>query len=285
MTQDVQERVVYSPALKYEQRKTVYQGQDIQIVQVLPKFLEMGQDTALRVEIIYTGQQKFSFEYELELTFLTNEEGNRVRIAFQGNESGKGGKYQMEIPLRIACVSNVQAQASLVRDSFRLQIGNKTYSDAKPCISQASVNDVDDYEALQIQYYRTAMDYIMGNTFHQGIYLAKIYVVRAGNICLIERIEQLSFQAFLQLKTEGKRSSEPNDPLYGQVKEFVIAGQRASASLIQRHFRLSFARASRLLDQLEESGVVGPANGSRPRKILIQPTRKSKKNISSNQEQ
>lgn len=91
-------------------------------------------------------------------------------------------------------------------------------------------------------------------------------------------------KAFLQLKTEGKHQSEPSDPLYGQVKEFVIAGQRASASLIQRHFRLSFARASRLLDQLEESGVVGPANGSRPRKILIQPSRKSKKNLSSNQD-
>lgn len=193
VTQEEPERDVYSPARLYEERKTVYQGQDIQIVQVLPKFLEMGHDTALRVEITYTGQQKFSFEYELELAFLTNEEGNRVRVSFQGNESGKGGKYQMEIPLKTACVSNVQAQASLVRDSFRLQIGNKTYKDAKPCISQASVNDVDDYEALQIQYYRTAMDYIMGNTFHQGIYLAKIFVVRAGNICLIERIEQLPF--------------------------------------------------------------------------------------------
>lgn len=83
-------------------------------------------------------------------------------------------------------------------------------------------------------------------------------------------------EAFLQLKTEGKHKSEQSDPLYGQVKEFVIAGQRASASLIQRHFRLSFTRASRILDQLEESGVVGPANGSRPRKILIPPRRKNK---------
>lgn len=83
-------------------------------------------------------------------------------------------------------------------------------------------------------------------------------------------------EVFLQLKTEGKQKSEQSDPLYGQIKEFVIAGQRASASLIQRHFRLSPARASRILDQLEESGVVGPANGSRPRKILIPPRRTNK---------
>lgn len=193
VTHEEPEREIYSPARLYEERTTVYQGQEIQIVQILPKFLEMGQDTSLRVEITYRGQQKFSFEYELELAFLTNEESNRVRVAFQENEFGKGGKYQLEIPLKTACVANVQAQASLVRDSFRLQIGNQTYSDAGFCISQASVNDMDNYEALQVQYYKTAMDYIVGNTFHQEIYLAKIYVVRAGNICLIERIEQLPF--------------------------------------------------------------------------------------------
>ncbi len=99
----------------------------------------------------------------------------------------------MEIPLKTACVSDVQAQVSMVRDSFRLQIGNRIYMDAKNCTNQASINNLDEYEALQVQYYRTAMDYIVGNTFHQGIYLAKIYVVRAGNICLIERIEQLPF--------------------------------------------------------------------------------------------
>lgn len=193
VTQEEPEREIYSPARLYEERTTVYQGQEIQIVQVLPKFLEMGQDTALRVEITYTGQQKFSFEYELELVFLTNGESNRVRVAFEKNEPGMGGKYQLEIPLKTACVSNVQAQASLVKDSFRLKIGRKTYSDVESCISQASVNDLDDYEALQVEYYKTAMDYIVGNTFHQGIYLARIYVVRAGNICLIERIEQLPF--------------------------------------------------------------------------------------------
>ncbi len=193
VTQEEPEREIFSPARLYEERKVVYQGQEIKIVQTLPKFLEMGKDTALAVEITYTGQQQFSLEYELELSFLTNGEGNRVRVSFQKSEPGKGGVYQLEIPLKTACVSNVQAQAVLVEDSFRLEIGGRSYHDVKPCISQASVNESDDYEALQTQYYKTAMDYIVGNTFHQGIYLAKIYVVCAGNVCLIERIEPLPF--------------------------------------------------------------------------------------------
>ena len=138
VTQEEPEREIYSPARLYEERRTVYQGQDLQIIQVLPKFLEMGKDTVLRVEIAYAGQQKFSFEYELELVFLTSGESNKVHVVFQENEPGKGGKYQLEIPLKTACVSDVQAQVSMVRDSFRLQIGNRIYMDAKNCTNQAS---------------------------------------------------------------------------------------------------------------------------------------------------
>ena len=193
VTQEEPEREIFSPARLYEERKTLYQGEDLQIMQTFPKFLEMGKDTTLRIEITYTGQQKFSLAYELELSFLTNGESNKVPVSFEKNEFGKGGTYELEIPLKAACVSNVQAQVSLVMSSFRLQIGDRTYNDVKPCVSQASVNDLNDYEALQVQYYKTAMDYIVGNTFHQGIYLAKIHVVRAGTVCLIERIEPLPF--------------------------------------------------------------------------------------------
>ncbi len=193
VTQEEPEREIYSPARLYENRVRVYQSQEMQIDHVLPRFLEMGKDTVLRVEITYTGQQKFSLEYELELAFLTSGESNRVRVAFQKDEPGKGDKYRLEIPLKTACVTGVEAQAALLADTFRLQIGSRLYSDVRPCMNQADINGMDDYEALQVQYYKTAMDYIVGNTFHQGIYLAKIYVVRAGNICLIERIEQLPF--------------------------------------------------------------------------------------------
>ncbi len=193
VTQEEPEREIFSPSMLYEEPKVVWNGEGIVIRQILPRFLEMGKDTILRIEIEYAGQQEFSFEYELELSFLTNGEGNRVRVAFTEPEPGKGRKYQMEIPLKTACVQNVEVQAALVKDSFRLQAGGREYRDAKPFISRASVSDLDGYAALQAEYYKTAMDYIVGNTFQQGIYLARIHVVRAGDVCLIERIEPMPF--------------------------------------------------------------------------------------------
>lgn len=82
--------------------------------------------------------------------------------------------------------------------------------------------------------------------------------------------------AFIQLKdlqNMGKEvASECVDPLYEEVKRFVITSRRASTSLIQRKFSIGYARAARLIDVLEENRIIGPANGSKPREILVQNT-------------
>ncbi|MCF0105396.1 MAG: DNA translocase FtsK [Holdemanella sp.] len=82
--------------------------------------------------------------------------------------------------------------------------------------------------------------------------------------------------AFITLKDiasqGGTVSQESNDPLYNDVKSFVIQQRRASTSLIQRRFQIGYGRAARLIDCLEADGIVGPANGSKPREILVQNT-------------
>lgn len=60
---------------------------------------------------------------------------------------------------------------------------------------------------------------------------------------------------------------DSGDELYEAAKEEVIRSKKASASLLQRRLRIGYARAARLLDILEENGVVGPADGARPREV------------------
>lgn len=59
-----------------------------------------------------------------------------------------------------------------------------------------------------------------------------------------------------------------NDPLYDDVKDFVIMSRKASTSLIQRKFSIGYSRAARLIDILEERGIVGPSRGSKPREVF-----------------
>ena len=59
-----------------------------------------------------------------------------------------------------------------------------------------------------------------------------------------------------------------DDELFEDVKNEVLITKKASASYLQRRFQLGYARACRLLDQLEEEGVVGPTNGAKPREVF-----------------
>ena len=62
---------------------------------------------------------------------------------------------------------------------------------------------------------------------------------------------------------------EYDDPLYNDIVEFVVKSGKASASLLQRRFKLGYNRAARVIDLLEERGIIGPMNGSKPREVLV----------------
>ena len=59
------------------------------------------------------------------------------------------------------------------------------------------------------------------------------------------------------------------EPLYNEIVEFVITQGKASASLLQRRFHLGYNRAARVIDLLEDRGIIGPNNGSKPREVLV----------------
>lgn len=71
-------------------------------------------------------------------------------------------------------------------------------------------------------------------------------------------------------KLKGKDGTYSKDPIYPKAVEIVIKFDKVSASLLQRRLSLGYARAARILDQMEEEGIIGPAIGSKPR-IVIKP--------------
>ncbi len=67
-------------------------------------------------------------------------------------------------------------------------------------------------------------------------------------------------------------NSMDEDPLYDQALEIVVQSGKASASYIQRRLKIGYNRAARLVEEMEERGIVGPANGSKPREIIHIPS-------------
>ena len=64
-------------------------------------------------------------------------------------------------------------------------------------------------------------------------------------------------------------SSEDRDELFEEAVRTVCQYDRASASLLQRRLKVGYARAARILDELEEAGIVGTGEGSKPRDVLV----------------
>ncbi|MGN0136808.1 DNA translocase FtsK 4TM domain-containing protein [Anaerotignum sp.] len=75
-----------------------------------------------------------------------------------------------------------------------------------------------------------------------------------------------------QITSAGKAgggAAEDSDEFFGQAVELILEKEKASVSMLQRQFRIGYNRAARLMDDLEKHGIVGPEEGSKPRKVLI----------------
>lgn len=112
----------------------------------------------------------------------------------------------------------------------------------------------------------------------QGVFITDDEVTRITSFVKSQAKPRYD-DAFITLKdlaNMGKEvASECSDPLYVEVKQFVIQSRKASTSLIQRKFSIGYSRAARLIDALEQQGIVGPARGSKPREILVENTLES----------
>ena len=80
-----------------------------------------------------------------------------------------------------------------------------------------------------------------------------------------KEIVESSHKEITDFKME--EGSGEDDELLKQIEEEIVRAKKASASFLQRRFRIGYARAARILDILEEKGVIGPADGAKPREV------------------
>jgi len=122
------------------------------------------------------------------------------------------------------------------------------------------------------------MLYMSGETTHlkriQGVFITEKEVQKVVKFIKSGKIAEYSEEVIAPLPAQKdffNRGTSASDPLYEEAKELVIQVGKASASYLQRRFQIGYARAARLLDTLEGEGIIGPADGAKPRKILISP--------------
>lgn len=108
----------------------------------------------------------------------------------------------------------------------------------------------------------------------QGVYIDEPEVKGVTDFLRAARAPQYNDEVVAQPVRLGRGGGggdmgEADDDLFNEAAETVIRSGKASASLLQRRLRVGYARAARLLDLLEERGIVGPADGARPRDVMV----------------
>ena len=111
----------------------------------------------------------------------------------------------------------------------------------------------------------------------QGAYIADDELNRVVDFIKAEAIptsysQEVTTQQLNGAEGEKKEEGSEEDELFQDAVELVMATQQASSSMLQRKFRIGYTRAARLVDAMEEKGIIGPADGSKPRPLLMSPT-------------
>jgi S-DNA-T family DNA segregation ATPase FtsK/SpoIIIE len=94
----------------------------------------------------------------------------------------------------------------------------------------------------------------------------------AGDQAKRDIAQQIATIELAEAREEGRGGEEfsgDRDPMFRQAAEVCIQNQLGSTSLLQRRMSIGYGRAARMIDQLEEAGILGPANGSKPRDVLV----------------
>ena len=110
----------------------------------------------------------------------------------------------------------------------------------------------------------------------QGSFITDKEIANIIDFVSKQKVDVEYHEELLNLDSEPEKPSggvagtnKDVDPIYNEVVEFVVSTGKASASLLQRKFSLGYNRAARIIDELEENGIIGPQNGSKPREVLV----------------
>ncbi|MCX5907374.1 MAG: DNA translocase FtsK [Deltaproteobacteria bacterium] len=104
-----------------------------------------------------------------------------------------------------------------------------------------------------------------------GAYLSEMEILRVVEFWK-KQGNPIYDQSILQMKERTEESEEDNyDAMYDQAVALVAESRQASISMIQRRLRVGYNRAARMIEKMEKEGVVGPADGSKPREVYVKP--------------
>ncbi|MDR0949540.1 MAG: hypothetical protein LBM69_08520 [Lachnospiraceae bacterium] len=181
-----------------EDRVIVYEGRGIRLTHITPKFAIQNTAVSLAVEVENIGQtQDFSFSYQVPLRHLRNEDRASLKVDFDSKLVAKKRRYRLEIPLvalGVEAIGEIQAKGM----PLTFFADATTTQEMLLCDSQIQIVEHDMTQAITEQYYKTRMHTLLSRPDQSVLYLAKLFLVKAGESTIVEEVEAMPFAQVVQ---------------------------------------------------------------------------------------
>lgn len=182
----------------YENTRKVYSGNGIQISQKAPHYVESGGELEVKIIIENMGQvQPIRFHYDLDLVCLEYGGSHVVHVDFNEPDYEEHYRYEQTYRLKAISIKDAAGTMELKRESFELYIGERQVEAGAGLKMSAQIISGSIQDEVRNHYYRSAMEDIVKNNYQQSIYLAKIFVIRAGDSYVIDFTEQMPFHQYV----------------------------------------------------------------------------------------
>lgn len=191
-------QTVLSDAVFYEHTSVIYMGKGVKITQTCPSYVSCGDTFELKILVENMGQgQSIRFSYDLGLTCLEYAGENHLTVMFDEEKHQKEDRYEIIYRVKASSTKNAEGILELAKGSFHLAFGGREMEAAAAGKQAVKLISGKVSDEVRKNYYRSAMEDILRNNYQQSIYLAKIYVIRAGESYLIDAVEPMPFGQFV----------------------------------------------------------------------------------------
>lgn len=185
----------------YEDRQTIFHGNGIRIWQTVPRYIQSGEEAEILVVIQKEGQmERIAFSYQMRLDYMEQKGNSILTVEFDERRFAPSDTYVLKGSIRAkpAFAGRIaEGSIEIVPDSFSLTIGDEQRKEAVYAKFRVKVSEAGASEMVWKNYYQSAMEDLMKDSYHGAVYLAKLEVIRAGDTYVIEGVENLPYRQYV----------------------------------------------------------------------------------------
>lgn len=187
------------PESLYRQEHVLLEWNQLQVIQKVPAAAAAGEDFEVTIEIQNLGSdRRISLNLEEELTGITWGEDRTFRLEEKDLFLERCGTYRRTFRLRAMALDQGEGRILLKPDRISLSVGSRSFRGQQETAFVLPVLKEDLWQASKARTAEDEMEQILKNHYPQGIYLARIYLIRTGDFYLIDKIVQNPFCQYVE---------------------------------------------------------------------------------------